>query len=72
MQPREPVHILNIALKSDVEVEDSVLSEKFSQYCAKRLDKLQEKAIRRITFVVLSRFVGLRHKTPIQNSVDIL
>jgi len=52
--PREPVHILNVALRSDEEAEDSFLADKFSSFCAKNIEKLNEKSIRRITFVVLS------------------
>lgn len=52
---KEPVHILNVAIKRENEVDDNVLSEKFAQFCIKHRETFLERGIRRVTIVVLYR-----------------
>ncbi|KAK3098334.1 hypothetical protein FSP39_018526, partial [Pinctada imbricata] len=47
----EPIHIINVAVKMG-EMEDSDLSEKFSNFCFKKKALMYEKGIRRITILV--------------------
>ena len=55
-QAKEPVHILNVAIKMENEVEDNALSERFTEFCAKHRDTFLERGIRRVTIVVLYRY----------------
>lgn len=52
-QLMEPMHILNVALRIDDEIEDASLSAMYAKFCAERRTLLQEACIRRVTFVSL-------------------
>lgn len=54
-QVTEAIHIINVAIRYTEEVEDTVLSEKFTAICVQKRPQLIERGIRRITFVVLFR-----------------
>ncbi|XP_071442085.1 acetyl-CoA carboxylase isoform X1 [Hetaerina americana] len=66
-KPREPIHILSIALKhpclsstkdgqskNNAEEDDEVLSRRFGAFCACHQDDLLKRGVRRITFLTLS------------------
>ncbi|EFX86656.1 hypothetical protein DAPPUDRAFT_222043 [Daphnia pulex] len=55
MEVTEAIHIINVAIRYTEEVEDTVLSEKFTAICVQKRPLLIERGIRRITFVVLFR-----------------
>nr|CAD7194928.1 unnamed protein product [Timema douglasi] len=52
---KEPIHIMNIAVKDKNDTEDSVLSKIFGDFCTKRQEELTKRGVRRITFLVLVR-----------------
>ena len=52
---KEPIHILNVAIRYDHIVDDNVLSDTFAAFCIAKRAILIERGIRRITFVVLFR-----------------
>nr|CAD7427551.1 unnamed protein product [Timema monikensis] len=54
-QLKEPIHIMNIAVKDKNDTEDSVLSKIFGDFCTKRQEELTKRGVRRITFLVLVR-----------------
>ena len=54
-QVKEPIHILNVAIRYDQVVDDTELSEGFTAFCLAKRAVLVEQGIRRITFVVLFR-----------------
>nr|CAD7441865.1 unnamed protein product [Timema bartmani] len=56
-QLKEPIHIMNIAVKDKNDTEDSVLSKIFGDFCTKRQEELTKRGVRRITFLVLVRLV---------------
>ena len=56
VQTKEPVHILNVAIKMENEAEDNSLSERFEEFCAKHRETFLERGIRRVTVVVLYRY----------------
>ncbi|KAK9507907.1 hypothetical protein O3M35_007669 [Rhynocoris fuscipes] len=51
----EPIHILCIAIKDHGDVEDYKLSKLFGDFCAKHIDELKARSIRRITFLALNK-----------------
>ncbi|XP_021953724.1 acetyl-CoA carboxylase isoform X2 [Folsomia candida] len=55
LKPSEPIHILNVALKLESEVDDNILSDRFGEFVIKNRDTLLERGIRRVTVIVLSR-----------------
>lgn len=55
LKPSEPIHILNVSLKLEGEVEDNILSERFGGFVIKNRDILLERGIRRVTVIVLNR-----------------
>ncbi|CAG2058545.1 unnamed protein product, partial [Timema podura] len=55
VQLKEPIHIMNIAVKDKNDTEDSVLSKIFGDFCTKRQEELTKRGVRRITFLVLVR-----------------
>ena len=55
MKVKEAIHIINVAIRYTEEVEDTVLSDKFTAICVHKRPLLIERGIRRITFVVLFR-----------------
>ncbi|CAG7704187.1 unnamed protein product [Allacma fusca] len=52
---KEPVHILNVAIKMESEVDDNTLNDKFTEFCVTHKDTFLERGIRRVTVVVLYR-----------------
>ncbi|XP_058850382.1 acetyl-CoA carboxylase-like isoform X2 [Acipenser ruthenus] len=51
----DPIHIINIAIKSSAEQEDDALVKDFSTYCQSKKSILFEYGIRRITFLVAQK-----------------
>lgn len=52
---KEPIHILNIVLRSDGS-EDSTLSKRFEAFCQENKQILVQRQIRRVTFIVCEKF----------------
>lgn len=55
IQVKDAIHILNVAIRYNEEVDDTTLSEKFTALCAAKRLAFIEHGIRRITLVVLFR-----------------
>ncbi|XP_073990346.1 acetyl-CoA carboxylase isoform X3 [Rhodnius prolixus] len=51
----EPIHILCIAIKDHGDLEDYKLSKLFGDFCAKQMDELKSRSIRRLTFLALNK-----------------
>lgn len=51
----EAIHIINVAIRYNEEVEDNLLSDTFTAFCNAKRSTLIDRGIRRITFVVLFR-----------------
>lgn len=49
-----PIHILNIGLRAD-ELDDTSLAKRLEQLCQSRADRLRERRVRRVTFIVCDR-----------------
>ncbi|GLH16303.1 Uncharacterized protein GBIM_20609 [Gryllus bimaculatus] len=49
----DPIHILSVGIKEKGDTDDSVLSRRFGDFCARHSDELKRRGIRRITFVIL-------------------
>ncbi|KRZ71508.1 Acetyl-CoA carboxylase, partial [Trichinella papuae] len=61
----QPIHILNIAVKTDSEpkADDASLSEKFQHFCMQNKSLLIEHGIRRITFITLTSRAAPKYYT---------
>lgn len=51
----EPIHILNVAVKIDDDCDDNAVSAMYARFCTEKRNILQNKCIRRVTFVTLYR-----------------
>ncbi|XP_049793738.1 acetyl-CoA carboxylase isoform X1 [Schistocerca nitens] len=51
----EPIHIINVGVKDRGDTDDATLSRRFGDFCARHIDELKRRGIRRITFLVLIR-----------------
>ncbi|XP_076067982.1 acetyl-CoA carboxylase isoform X2 [Oratosquilla oratoria] len=49
---KDPIHIMNIGIRLDKEMDDSELRELFANFCATKRKEFKDAGIRRITFVV--------------------
>lgn len=70
---QEPIHILSIAVKDKGDMDDSTMSKVLGSFCVKHKDELEKRRIRRITFIVLKRyvlFVVFYFCTGISNYID--
>lgn len=54
---QEPIHILSIAVKDKGDMDDSTMSKVLGSFCSKYKEELEKRRIRRITFIVLKRYV---------------
>ena len=52
-QEREPMNIMNIAVKIPKATSDATISEMFYSFCQDHRDLFKDKKIRRLTFIVL-------------------
>ena len=50
---KEPMNIVNVALKIPKTVSDEVISEMLRRFCVENMELLRDKQMRRITFIVL-------------------
>jgi acetyl-CoA carboxylase/biotin carboxylase 1 len=55
IKPTEPIHILNLAIKLDQEIDDGILSERFTTFVSNYREVLLERGIRRVTVIALYR-----------------
>ncbi|XP_071137494.1 acetyl-CoA carboxylase-like isoform X4 [Mytilus edulis] len=51
----EPIHIINVAIRSSEVYEDNVLSTMFENFCKSKREMMNERGIRRITFFIASK-----------------
>ena len=49
----DPIHIINVGIGLEKEMDDSDLSKRFANFCAQKKSEFEEAGIRRITFLVL-------------------
>lgn len=54
-RPREPIHILSIALRECGDFDDLQMSTLFSDFCEKHRKELESRKVRRITFLALKK-----------------
>ncbi|XP_014228649.1 acetyl-CoA carboxylase isoform X4 [Trichogramma pretiosum] len=54
-KPKEPVHILSIAVKDEESQDDAALARKFGDWCATNREELLTRGIRRVTFAALKK-----------------
>lgn len=54
-QDVEPIHIMSVGIKDKGDTDDATLSRTFGDFCARHLEELKRRRIRRITFLVLIR-----------------
>ncbi|XP_026475191.1 acetyl-CoA carboxylase isoform X2 [Ctenocephalides felis] len=70
-EPKEPMHILSVALRDVGDLDDMQMSRLFAEFCEKHKEELEERKVRRITFAALKRrqfpkFFTYRHRDDFQ------